>query len=759
MINIMLKLGVLVILVTSIFSCSHIEHKIAIVPKPTFITAKKGSFNIDPETKIMLSTDVGQVREIGNYFIEILQKASNISPNVLTGLENSKKSNEILFILDPEESSLGSEGYHLTIDENLIEAVASNAAGLFYAVQTIRQLLPPAIEDSSRREAVDLSIPAVEILDKPRFSWRGMLLDCGRHFMTKDFVKRYIDLLAYYKMNRLHWHLTEDQGWRIEIKKYPKLTEIGAWRTEEDGTIYGGYYTQEDIKEVVAYAQSRYVTVVPEIEMPGHSVAALAAYPEYSCTGGPFEVSTQWGVHKDVYCAGNEETFHFLQDVLTEVMQLFPSQYIHIGGDECPKDRWQKCKKCQRRIKMEKLKDEHELQSYFIKRIEQFLLSHNRRLIGWDEILEGGLAPEATVQSWRGMDGAVAAATSGHDAIVSPTSHAYFDYDITTTNLRKVYSFEPIPADLETEDIPHILGGECNVWTERITQEKVDQMVFPRILAMSEVLWTDVENKEFVDFYHRVHRQYPRLDYLAVDYGPESIPVSIYTEFDAEKLRTKVTLDAGEPGLELYYTMDGKTPDNGSKKYKKSFLIQKPTIVQAIAYKEDMPYGDITRKEFIWHQALGKTLKLDYPYSQKYTGGGDFALTDGMQGSVNFRDGYWQGWEGDDLVAVIDFGQPITINEITMGFLQNVDSWIFLPQYVEYGVSQTGKGFDIVAHILPQVSPRDPDVKIEYFTYKTKPVVGQYLKVMAKNVGVCPDWHPGVGGKAWLFCDEIIVKE
>ncbi|MDZ7261076.1 MAG: beta-N-acetylhexosaminidase, partial [candidate division KSB1 bacterium] len=505
--------------------------KISVIPQPLNLQVGEGSFIITSKTKILLEPETPELRAIAEFLAEKITTASGYVVPIVPYSSFETPTNALVFTLAEQEEELGDEGYRLSVTRDIVRLRAYKPAGLFFGVQTIRQLLPPEIESPVKvPHEIQWLIPCVQIEDKPRFPWRGLLLDCGRHFMTKDFVKRYIDLLAYHKMNRLHWHLTEDQGWRIEIKKYPKLTEIGAWRFYEDGSVYGGYYTQEDIKEVVDHAQKRYVTLVPEIEMPGHSVAALASYPEYSCTAGPFKVSTQWGVHKEVYCAGNDSTFKFIEDVLTEVLALFPSEYIHIGGDECPKDRWKGCPKCQERIRAEGLRDEEELQSYFIKRVEKFLLSKNRRLIGWDEILEGGLAPQATVQSWRGMEGAIAAAKSGHDAIVSPTSHAYLDYDINTTDLRKVYSVEPIPAGLTEEEAKHILGGECNIWTEHAPQEKIDSLVFPRLLAMSEKLWSPANHSDYADFYQRVRHHYARLSLLGVTYGAESRPVSILAQ-------------------------------------------------------------------------------------------------------------------------------------------------------------------------------------------------------------------------------------
>jgi hexosaminidase len=502
----------------------------AIVPRPAELKLLDGQFSIQASTTILVQADKPEVRAIGEYLADLLRQATG-QPLPVEDKETGRASYippDSIFLSLPARSTLPSdEAYYLAVRPGTVILNARHANGLFHGVQTIRQLLSGGSV---------WQIPALEIRDQPRYRWRGMLLDCGRHFMTKDFVKRYIDLLAYHKLNVLHWHLTEDQGWRIEIKKYPKLTEIGAWRqaTRDDeqprdaAGRYGGFYTQDDIREIVAYAKARFVTIVPEIEMPGHCQAALASYPELSCTGGPFKVGTKWGVYDDVYCAGNERTFEFLQDVLTGVLDLFPSEFIHIGGDEVPKTRWQACPKCQARIKAEGLKDEAELQSYFIRRIEKFLSSKGRRLIGWDEILEGGLAPHATVQSWRGMGGAIAAATAGHDVICSPTSHCYLDYPqfpvvstqpVTVITLDKVYSFEPTPAELTAEQAKHILGAEGNMWTERAPQDRVDYMVFPRLCALAEVAWSPKELRDWDDFATRMKTHYQRLDALGVHYG------------------------------------------------------------------------------------------------------------------------------------------------------------------------------------------------------------------------------------------------
>ena len=470
-------------------------NEISLIPKPIEVVESSGFMKLtNSDIRI---TD--SLITLGHLLQSYIQSIAHVETS-LNVLRETKRETIQLSI----DNSINSEAYNLTSKQNEILITAGSRIGLLHGIQTFRQIM---LQQSDPR-----LFPIVSIKDEPKFPWRGLLLDCSRHFMEKDFVKRYIDLLALYKMNVLHWHITEDQGWRIEIKQFPKLTEIGAWRNDPEKGRYGGFYTQEDIKEIVAYAADRGITVVPEIELPGHAQAALAAYPQYSCTGGPFEVETEWGVFKEIYCAGNDSTFLFLERILDEVFNLFPSKYIHIGGDEVPKFRWEHCIKCQHRMKAEGLQDEHELQSYFIQRIQTYLSANGRILIGWDEILEGGLAQNAIVQSWRGFDGAKQAVQQGHQAIVSPTSHAYFDYGLNDIDLEKVYGFNPIPDGLTEEESSLILGGECNMWSERAPQEKVDSKVFPRILAMAEVLWTDHEYRDFLEFKSRVQKHYPILE-------------------------------------------------------------------------------------------------------------------------------------------------------------------------------------------------------------------------------------------------------
>lgn len=506
----------------------------AIIPAPLSIKEKPGNFVFSKDSKIILSAINEENRLAADFLSSLIKNSTGLQIPVVKGTK--ALSGSVYMSID--SSIVDNEGYTLTISPKKIVLKAKNAVGLFYGVQTIRQLLPPEVEKDSIIENVKLSVPACNITDKPRFAYRGMHLDVGRHMFPVEYIKRYIDMIALHKMNTFHWHLTEDQGWRIEIKKYPKLTKVGAFRKETqighgivcDGKPYGGYYTQKDIKEIVAYAKSKFVTIIPEIEMPGHSLAALAAYPELSCTGGPFEVGTKWGGFDDVCCAGKETTFNFLEDVLSEVIELFPGKYIHIGGDECLKTRWEKCPLCQKRIKEEGLKDEKELQSYFIRRIEKYLISKGKGLIGWDEILEGGLAPEATVMSWRGISGGIEAAKQSHDVIMSPYQYVYLCYYQCEPEgqplandgylpLELVYSYDPMPAELNAVEQRHILGLQGCLWSEFMnTPENMEYMAYPRMFAIGEIGWTQSTHKDFEDFMARFIVQKKRYDIIGINY-------------------------------------------------------------------------------------------------------------------------------------------------------------------------------------------------------------------------------------------------
>lgn len=514
------------------------ENIYAIIPAPVSIKEMTGKFVFNEKSKIIVTPLNNETRLAADYLALLINNPSGLKIPVTEGTKVTRGS--AFMSLDTSVTNI--ESYVLSVNPGKVTMKARTAAGIFYAVQTIRQLLPAEVERDSLIKNINMVVPSCEISDEPRFTYRGMHLDVGRHMFPVEYIKRYIDMIALHKMNTFHWHLTEDQGWRIEIKKYPKLTEVGAFRKETltghagkrppvfDGKPYGGFYTQDEVREIVAYAKSKFITVIPEIEMPGHSLAALTAYPVLSCTGGPFEVGKTWGVFDDVYCAGKEETFKFLEDVLTEISELFPGKYIHIGGDECPKSRWQRCPLCQKRIKDEGLKDEKELQSYFIRRIEKFLISKEKRLIGWDEILEGGLAPEATVMSWRGTAGGIEAAKQGHDVIMSPNKYVYLDYyqcepdDQPLANggylpLELVYSFDPQFDELNAGEQKHILGLQGNVWSEYLnTPQYMEYMAYPRMFAISETGWTPASKKDFEDFLARFEVQRKRYDIIGINY-------------------------------------------------------------------------------------------------------------------------------------------------------------------------------------------------------------------------------------------------
>lgn len=567
----------ILILLFPFVSCKNefnAETDYSLIPQPYSLREGSQAFTLNGETRILISGD--DIAGSAKILQEYIQELAELKLDIILQEEAKSLQNVILLSTISREKRLGTEGYRMQVDRDKVLITSNDVDGIFYGVQTVFQLFEiQNLEDSS----TDLVIPAIRIWDEPRFSYRGMHLDVARHFFDVDFVKRYLDLMAYYKFNTFHWHLTEDQGWRIEIKKYPKLTELGAWRTEKDGSRYGGFYTQDEIKEVVAYAKKLHITIIPEIEMPGHSRAALFAYPELSCTGKKQEIPNNWGVFKDIYCAGNDKTFEFIEDVLDEIIDLFPGSYIHIGGDEAPKDRWEECDKCQARMKKEGLENEHELQSYFIKRIDAYLTSKGKKLMGWDEILEGGLAKNATVMSWRGMDGGIAAARQGNQVVMTPGTHCYFDHYQADrafepkaiggyTSLKKVYEFEPVPEDLFTEQKSLILGAQGNVWTEYMhTTDYVEYMILPRMLALSEVLWGKEDSKNWSAFQERLQDHFSLFEKKGYRYSKGTYRLQFETSFDSVENQKKVEILSEQYQAKIYYALNGLEPDTTSSFY------------------------------------------------------------------------------------------------------------------------------------------------------------------------------------------------
>ena len=669
------------------------------------------------------------------------------------------------------------EAYQLKVDASQVVISSPSEAGVFYGIQTLRKAVDVA-------ESSNVELPAVEIKDQPRFGYRGMMLDVGRHFFSMDEIKTYIDMMALHNINRFHWHLSEDQGWRIEIKKYPKLTEIGSMRKETvighnsgkyDGKPYGGFYTQEQAKEIVAYAAERYITVIPEIDLPGHMQAALAAYPELGCTGGPYEVWTQWGVSDNVLCAGNDQTIQFIKDVLAEIVEIFPSEYIHVGGDECPKVKWSTCPKCQARIKALGLKSdnkhtkEERLQSYVIHEAEEFLNSKGRKMIGWDETLEGGLAPNATVMSWRGEAGGIEAAKQHHDVVMTPNTYLYFDYyqskDTETEPMaiggylpiERVYSYEPMPKSLSPEEQKYIVGVQANLWTEYIPDFKqVQYMVLPRMAALSESQWCAPEKKNYEAFLQRVSRLVNIYAKNGWNYATHIFDVML----DLKPNTETGTLDAVARTIDnapIYYTLDGSEPTTASEKYTDVIKIDKPCTLRTVAIR---PSGSskITKDEISFSKSSMKPITMLQPINKQYEFSGATVLVDGMTGNMNYKTGRWIAFYTNDLEAVIDLKEATEISSMTLHTCVEKGDWIFDTRGITVSVSDDNQTFkEVASEAYPAMKESDPN---QIYTHELKfdPVKTRYVKVKALSEQKIPSWHGGKGNPGFLFVDEIILN-
>ncbi len=754
---------------------------INLIPQPNQLDISSGHFILNERSKIVITPETEQ---IGLYLAQIITKHTGWEPAILP-LTNQDEPNLIILSVDNLTGN-GAEGYHLNIDEKQILLSAASPAGLFYGCQSLRQLLPTNPQELERVEqSGNWQIPSLRISDSPRFAWRGMMLDVSRHFFPVEFIKELIDYLSYHKLNTFHWHLVDDQGWRIEIKRYPKLTEIGAWRVDrpdeiwgmrkpqqpdEDAT-YGGYYTQEEIREIVQYAQERFITIVPEIEMPAHVTCALAAYPQLSCTGGPFTVppGSIWPI-KDIYCAGREETFEFLENVLTEVIDLFPGKYIHIGGDEAHKGEWEQCDSCQARIATEGLQDEAELQSYFIRRIEKILIEHDRKLIGWDEILEGGLAPEATVMSWRGTKGGIATARAGHFTVMSPVSHCYLNCyqgnlvleplaQSSYLPLRKVYSFNPVPKRLTAQQSKFILGAQANLWAEFVPNPKhAEYMLFPRLSALSEILWSSTENQDWDSFRNRINNFFSFYDFYNINYSTSARQVRLQAKPRRFSKTIKVSMDIELPELDIRYTLDGTDPAPQSHIYTNPLRFRETVVVKAAAFKNENVVSPISELAFQEHLALKRKVSTEHQYHWRYRAGGKGALTDGIRASDHYRNQYWQGYRKVDFNAVVDLGRSRKIHSISAGYLQDVKVGIFMPREIEYAISRDGKtyqpiGKPVIDIVVDQLGPIKKEIEVSF-----TPTRARYIRVKAINIGSCPDWHYGAGKDAYIFVDEIVVN-
>ena len=733
----------------------------SLVPLPVRVFPAEGSFTLDAASTIA----VGQ-RELtdeGEFLHDGIQALLGFAPTLLPAAKG-----KTIWLSIAVSDSIPAEGYTLAIAPERIDIVGADEAGVFHGITSLLNMMRLGDKASP-------GIACRTISDFPRFAWRGMHLDVCRHFFPVPFVKKYIGLLARYKMNTFHWHLTDDQGWRIAIKKYPKLTETGAWRNGSqygpysqrtyDTLRYGGFYTQDEIREVVAYAAARHITVVPEIEMPGHAMAALASYPELGCTGGTYEVQKGWGVFDDVFCP-KEETFTFLQDVLTEVMALFPGPYIHIGGDECPKERWKACAHCQAVKKREGLKDEHELQSYFIKRIERFVNERGRRIIGWDEIMEGGLAPNATVMSWRGTEGGTEAARSGHDAVMCPGGHCYFDHYQGDpaheplaiggfTTVQKVYGYEPVPEALTPVEAKHIIGAQGNVWTEYIlTPEHVEYMALPRMAALAEVLWTPKERRDEGAFIRRLEQEFSNLDALDVNYSKSLYNVEFSTSGSKKRGQVNTELSAA-PGLgEIHYTTDGSEPVDTSARFVSTIEQRGNTTIKAALFGGNKKLGNTTSLTLVFDNATGKALQVAPRPDERYDDGGIFTLVNGVSAGAKRVNHEWLGWRTGRVTVTLDLGGEEALEHAGIGGLEERNSWIHPPERVTIATSSDGLSFTDVATVRP-----DPAAKgrMEFGT-DLGGRTARHVRFTVEALPAIPEGFPGAGNLPWLFLDEVHVR-
>ena len=767
-----------------------------IVPQPVEIKKGKGVFTITEETVISYDD---MTKSSAFYLNEFLKENFALDLQVTSKAEK----NAIYLIYNSKQDK---KGFYKLESNNKGITISGDNEGIFYGIQTLSQLLTqPKSSDGNKISESGFAVPQVSITDYPRFQYRGMHLDVCRHFFSVSFVKRYIDYLAFHKLNIFHWHLTEDQGWRIEIKKYPELTKIGGWRngtiigrypgTGNDNIPYGGSYTQEEIKEVVQYAKDRYIEVIPEIEMPGHGSAAIAAYPWLSCfpekpTEIPINmisnksveeqkngkiklVQETWGVFDDIFCAGKDSTFLFLQNVIDEVIPLFPSKYFHIGGDEAPKTHWKKCPQCQKKIKELKLKDEHELQSWFVQRIEKYLNSKGKTLIGWDEILEGGLAPNAVVMSWRGEAGGIEAAKQKHNVIMTPGSPLYFDHsqseneDSVTIGgynpIEKVYTYEPIPKELSEAEGKYILGAQANVWAEYIGNEKkVEYTIFPRMAALSEILWTPKEKRDWKDFEKRLPEQIKRYENWGANYSKAYFDLKttvlptddfngvlwkLETKIKANKIKYNKILDINDPPNPPAFLF-----------YDKPIQITRSGKYIGWSTENGENLNNSISQKFSFNKATGKKITLTNEAAKNYPGDGAFTLVNGVINEKGFtRTKEFLGFSGANCEAVIDLGSEQKISSAVVNSFKRTSSWIWQPLTAEVFGSLDGTTWKSLSMTDDFVESKTVTGKgIMKMSFDSTAV--RFVKIVAANWGEIPTGNPGAGKKAWLFIDEIEVN-
>lgn len=747
------------------------ENDLTIIPQPQSMVLGKGHFQFTQETVFVIDPVLMPARLP---FLEQFERASGFK----FALQKVALSGSSVVI--DTDKSLPKEGYTLVVTPQQISIKAADYNGALYALQTLRQLLPNEVE-STELVKRDWLVPAVTITDAPQYQWRGLMLDVSRHFFPKEYILKTLDRMAMLKLNTFHFHLVDNEGWRVEIKKYPKLTEVGAWRVDQEDKLwdertpnpanafanpatapkkYGGFYTQEDIKEIVAYATKRGITVIPEIEMPAHAMSAIAAYPELSCHKRPIGVPSGavWPI-TDIYCAGQEETFDFIEEVLTEVLALFPSQYIHVGGDEATHTEWEHCPKCQLRMKEHQLKNVHQLQSYFIKRIDDFLISKGRTLVGWDEIMDGGLAKNAVVMNWRGIEVGKKAIAQGNPIVL--TSDCYIDnyqglpdYEPQANGgylpLKKLYNYDlekEVLADASVEK-SKVLGTQANLWAEHVgSTEHSEYMLFPRLLTLAEISWTNDKLKDWDSFMRRTQHFMQRMDVMGIHYARSVYQVVPTVENKEGNIYLK--LECEVPNADIRYAL-GDTSIEKGEKYTAPIAIKATTTYKAAVFSANAT-NTITSGQITFHKAIGKPVNYSPLYHKSYQGQGEGTLTNVIRGTKNFHDGQWLGWLGDDVTLTLDLGETTEVSEVRIGAMDAQSSGIYFPERLTVALSADGKNYhEVAAQEEPCTIKGKPSLKD--FVLKFDPQSTRYLQIQLKNVKTPPK-----GGDAWLFIDEILV--
>ncbi|MBR4128081.1 MAG: family 20 glycosylhydrolase [Bacteroidaceae bacterium] len=758
----------------ALLSCSQREQAdYLVIPLPQDVTMTGDkSFLLDNTVQIIVPEENAKLMRNAELLSEYVEEATGIKLGITTD-ESVKPSIRLALGVDNENK----EAYLMTIEAGQVGITGASEAGVFYGIQTLRKSLPKV-----KTSVVEL--PAANIYDYPRFSYRGAHFDVSRHFFPVDSVKRFIDMLALHNINRFHWHLTDDQGWRIEIKKYPELTTVASYRPETvigrnsgeyDGTPHSGFYTQDEARDIVAYAAERHITVIPEIDLPGHMQAALTAYPHLGCTGGPYEVWKMWGVSENVLCAGNDETLRFIEDIFTEIIDIFPSEYIHVGGDECPKVRWTACPKCQKRIKQLGIKGdakhtkEEYLQSYVINHAEKFLNSKGRQIIGWDEILEGGLAPNATVHAWRGFGEAIEAARQGHNVIMSPTTFMYFDYYQTkdTENeplaiggylpLEKVYSFEPIPEGLTAAEQKHIIGVQANLWTEYMsTYSHVEYMELPRMAALAEVQWTMPNWRNYESFLDRIPQMVKTYDMKGYNYATHVFDVTATYTPDTVKNALMIELQTID-NADIHYTLDGTEPTAKSPIYKEPIAVTDSCTFKARAVRGEK-MGRVIGEKIKFNKASMKPITMLQPINKQYEFGGAPTLVDGLKGDGNYKTGRWIAFYRNDMEAVIDLQKETEISKVAITTCVEKGDWVFDVRRFAVLVSSDGVNFtEVASQDFPVLTLDNPNGLYDH-ALNFNPVTTRYVKVIATPEHSLPEWHGGKGNPSFIFVDEIEIQ-